>query len=166
MQANSQKWAIAVRIFHWIGAFTILFAYTTAEIVRNIGLHKAVGFSFLLWTIARLINRVVVKAPPTPSMPKWQVGIAHATHTGLYLAMFAMPISGVFMSMYAGYPVDVFGLFQVPVLVTPDPEMKTLMNSLHTSTWWYILLFLTALHIGGALYHQFVQKDGLIKKML
>lgn len=166
MQANSQKWAIAVRIFHWIGAFTILFAYSTAEIVRNMGLHKAVGVSFILWTLARLINRIFVKAPPAPPMPKWQTGIAHATHAGLYFAMFAMPISGLLMAMYAGYPTDIFGLFQIPVMVTPNPEMKALMHNLHTDIWWLMLLILTALHVGGALYHQFVQKDGLIKKML
>lgn len=164
--SSNQKWAIAVRVFHWIGAFTILAAYFTAEISRNIGIHKAIGVSFLLWTIARIINRFLVKAPPSPPMPKWQTGIAHATHAGLYFAMLAMPISGLLMSMYSGYPTKVFGLFTIPVMVTPNDEMAGILNNLHTDIWWVMLLILLALHIGGALYHQFVQKDALIKRML
>lgn len=163
--SSSQKWAIAVRIFHWFGAFILLAAYFTVEISRNIGIHKAIGVSFLLWTVARLINRFLVKAPPAPPMPKWQTGIAHTTHAGLYFAMLAMPISGLLMSMYSGFPTKVFGLFTIPVLVTPDDEKAMMLNNLHTNIWWWMLLILFALHIGGALYHQFVQKDGLIKRM-
>lgn len=160
-----EKWSIAVRIFHWLGALILFAAYFTAEIERNIGLHKAIGVSFLLWTIARLINRVISQSPKAPIMPKWQTGIAHATHTGLYLAMLAMPMTGLLMSMYAGRPTSVFGLFEIPVLVAPSKEMAGLMNNLHTDIWWVILLVLMALHIGGALYHQFVQKDNLISRM-
>lgn len=163
--SSSQKWAIAVRIFHWFGAFILLAAYFTAEIVRNMGIHKAIGVSFLLWTVARIINRFLVKAPPSPPMPMWQKGIAHTTHAGLYFAMLAMPISGLLMSMYYDRPTSVFGLFSIPVMVTPDDEKAEIMNNLHTDIWWVMLLILLALHLGGALYHHFVQKDGLIKRM-
>lgn len=65
-----QKWSIAVRIFHWLGALMILVAWFTAEVYRDMGFHKALGFSFLLWTIARLLNRMISKSPPSPVMPK------------------------------------------------------------------------------------------------
>lgn len=159
-----QKWSIAIRVFHWLGALMILSAWFSAEVVRNIGFHKALGVSFLLWTIARLVSRFVFKAP-TIAMPKWQTGIAHATHGGLYLCMFAMPISGLLMTMYAGRETSVFGLFNIPMMVAPDGKMAKIFNELHTDIWWVILLVLLALHIGGALYHQFVLKDNLISRM-
>lgn len=160
-----QKWSIAVRIFHWLGALMILIAWFTAEVYRDIGFHKALGFSFLLWTIARLINRAMTKAPPAPIMPKWQTAIAHLTHLGLYVSMLAMPISGMLMSMYAGRDISVFGLFTIPVMVTPDSSMAKIFHELHTDVWWVILLCLLFAHIGAALYHQFIQKDQLISRM-
>lgn len=162
----SQKWSILVRIFHWLGAFILITAYFTAEVLHNIGLHKAIGVSFLLWTVARLLNRTISKSPQKIAMPKWQIGIAHFTHTALYLAMLAMPITGIMMSMFAGRETNVFGLFSIPVLVTEDLEMAGLMNDLHTDAWWTILLILVVLHIGAALYHQFIQKDRSISRML
>ncbi|MDO4223104.1 MAG: cytochrome b [Acinetobacter sp.] len=162
---KNEKWSILVRLFHWIGALFLIAAYFTAEILHNIGIHKAIGVSFLLWTIARLLNRLVTTAPANVPMPKWQTAIAHATHTGLYLAMFAMPMTGLMMSMYAGRETDVFGLFSIPVLVTPNGEMAGVMNGLHTDVWWVILLILVVMHILAALQHQFIKKDGLINRM-
>ncbi|MFB2588903.1 cytochrome b [Acinetobacter sp. c1-l78] len=171
MQADNislsrKKWAITVRLFHWLGALLILSAWMTAEVFDNMSLHRSIGISILLWMAARLINRFLVKAPPAPVMPKWQTGMSHLAHTGLYLSMLAMPISGLLMMMYADRETHFFNLFTVPVLVTPNDEYAELFEKLHNDIWWVILLFLLGMHVVGALYHQFIQKDGLIKRML
>lgn len=79
--------------------------------------------------------------------------------------MLAMPISGILMSMYAGRDISIFGLFTVPVMVTPDSSLSKIFHNLHTDVWWVILLCLLFAHISSALYHQFIQKDNLISRM-
>lgn len=163
---SSGKYTLATRIFHWVGALLIVGAWVAIEQGDDyISLHKSIGASFFIWTLLRIINRFVSKAPPHPPMPKWQTGVAHLTHLGLYLAMLAMPITGMLMSMYGGRGVSVFGLFSFPSVVGIDREMAKLMNGIHTGAMFYVLIFLVVAHVGGALYHQFIMKDNLIARM-
>ncbi|WP_199507625.1 MULTISPECIES: cytochrome b [unclassified Psychrobacter] len=166
-----QKWSVSSRIFHWISAVLLLITWGMILLNENIGgssymsLHKAFGISLLCWMIARVINRLFTKAPPAAPAPKWQTGMAHLTHFALYAILIAMPIAGLLMSVYGGRPVDIFGVFQIPVFVTPDRGMARFYNDLHTDIIWPMIIIFTLLHIGAALYHQFIKKDNLIARM-
>ena len=168
--ANS-KWSVSSRIFHWISAVLLLITWIMMLLNNNldsniyIGLHKAFGVSLLFWMIARVINRVFTKAPPPISMPKWQLLLSHLSHFGLYALLIAMPTVGLLMTVYGGRPVDIFGLFQIPVFVTPDRTLARFYNNLHTDIIWQAIIAFTAVHISAALYHQFVKKDNLIARM-
>ncbi|MBF0659676.1 cytochrome b [Psychrobacter sp. NG25] len=168
--ANS-KWSVSSRIFHWISAVLLLITWIMMLLNNNldsniyIGLHKAFGVSLLFWMIARVINRVFTKAPPSISMPKWQLLLSHLSHFGLYALLIAMPTVGLLMTVYGGRPVDIFGLFQIPVFVTPDRTLARFYNNLHTDVIWQAIIAFTAVHISAALYHQFVKKDNLIARM-
>ncbi len=168
---NIQKWSLSSRIFHWISAvlllvtWTMIFLYSNSDNSWYIGLHKAFGVSLLFWMIARVINRVITKAPPPVLMPRWQQLLAHLSHFALYALLIAMPIAGLLMSVYGGRPVDIFGLFQIPVFVTPDRSAARFYNDLHTDIIWPMIIAFTLIHIGAALYHQFVKKDNLITRI-
>lgn len=165
-QTAPTKYTLATRIFHWVGALLIVGAWVAIEQGDEfISLHKSIGVSFLIWTMLRIINRFVSKAPPHPPMPKWQVGVAHLTHLGLYLSMLAMPITGILMSMYNGYGVGVFGLFEIAPLVSPDRATARLLGNMHEDVVFVALVALVVAHVGGALYHQFIMKDNLIARM-
>ena len=168
--ANS-KWSVSSRIFHWISAVLLLITWIMMLLNNNldsniyIGLHKAFGVSLLFWMIARVINRVFTKAPPPISMPKWQLLLSHLSHFGLYALLIAMPTVGLLMTVYGGRPVDIFGLFQIPVFVTPDRTLARFYNNLHTDVIWQAIIAFTVVHISAALYHQFIKKDNLIARM-
>ena len=115
--------------------------------------------------IARVLNRVFTKAPPAVPMPKWQTIISQLNHFALYALLIAMPIAGLLMSIYGGRPVDIFGLFEIPVFLTPDRSAARFYNDLHTDIIWPMIVVFTLLHIGAALYHQFILKDKLINRM-
>jgi len=169
--SNVSKWSVSSRIFHWISALLLLITWAMMFLNNNfdnslyIGLHKSFGVSLLFWMIARVINRVVTKAPPSIPMPKWQLLLSHLSHFGLYALLIAMPMVGLLMSVYGGRTVDVFGLFQIPVFVTPDRSLARFYNNLHTDVIWQAILAFTFVHISAALYHQFVKKDNLIARM-
>ena len=165
------KWPISSRIFHWISALLllatwllmVLYQYTDTKLF--IWLHKAFGISVLCWMIARVFNRLLTKAPPPVAMPKWQMIISMLNHFALYALLIAMPIAGLLMSVYGGRPVDIFGIFKIPVFVTPNRSLARLFNDIHTDIIWPMIIAFTLLHIGAALYHQFILKDKLINRM-
>lgn len=160
------KYSIVTRAFHWIGALLIVIAVILINMGNQyIALHKAVGVSFLIWTVLRIINRFISKAPPALPAPKWQIAIAHLTHLGLYIAMLAMPTSGLLMSMYGGRATSVFGLFEIAPMVSPNRQLAGIFNELHTDFWFVFLVCLVIAHVGAALYHQFILKDNIIARM-
>lgn len=165
------KWALSSRIFHWVSVVLLVVTWAMIELNEDaltddyMALHKAFGLSVLFWTLGRLINRLMTKAPYAVPMPKWQTGIAHLTHLALYGLLIAMPLAGWLTSMYAGYGVSMFGLFDIPSFVQENRDMEKLFENIHTNILWTMLLVFTGLHVVGALYHQFVLKDGLIKRM-
>ncbi|SNT70646.1 cytochrome b [Psychrobacter sp. LV10R520-6] len=165
------KWPVSSRIFHWISAILLLVTWILMLLYQNmdekvyIGLHKAFGISLLCWMIARVLNRVLTKSPPAALMPKWQFVMSKLSHFGLYALLIAMPMAGLLMTVYGGRPVDIFGLFQIPVFVTPDRTAARFYNDVHTDIIWPMIIAFTLLHISAALYHQFILKDKLINRM-
>lgn len=168
---DQNRWSLSSRIFHW--GSVLLLAITWLMIcLREYGegytfidLHKAFGVSLLFWMLARLCNRFVTKDPKPVSMAGWQKAVAHFTHFALYLLLLAMPIAGVLMSMYGGHGVSMFGLFEIPTMVETNRSTARFFNDMHVDIIWPLILLFTAMHIVGALYHQFVQKDNLINRM-
>ena len=170
-RSHVAKWPISSRIFHWISAALLLVTWSMILLYEYlggnsyIGYHKAFGISLLCWMIARVINRLFTKAPPPIPMPKWQLLASQLSHFALYAILIAMPMAGLLMSVYGGRPVDIFGLFQIPVFVTPDRSLARFYNDLHVDIIWTMIIGFTVLHIVAALYHQFVKKDNLIARM-
>ena len=165
------KWALSSRIFHWVSVVLLVITWAMIELNDDavddsyLDLHKAFGVSILCWTLARLINRLVTKDPYTVPMPKWQTGLAHLTHLLLYFLLIAMPIAGLLTVMYSGEGVNMFGLFEIPSFVAQNSDMEHLFEKIHKDILWTLLMVFTGLHVVGALYHQFISKDGLIKRM-
>ena len=105
--------------------------------------HVLLGILTLALVVVRLIVRLVQGAPALPEGedPRLKL-VAHATHFILYAVLFLAPISGL---------VAWFG--QVELGVLAHDAMTTLLAAF------------AYLHIGAALYHQFILKNGLIKRM-
>jgi cytochrome b561 len=57
------------------------------------------------------------------------------------------------------------GLFQLPAIIAPDAELKPLLKDIH-----YVVTMsmagLVALHFLATLKHQFIDRDGILKRML
>lgn len=168
------KWTVATRIFHWGSVLLLIITWVMIQMDENavddtyITLHKAFGLSVLFWVIARLINRAMTlkKVPPSTPMPKWQTGVAHLTHLLLYVLILAMPLTAWCATMLRGNGVDFFGLFEIPSFLAENRDLSRSLMGFHKGLIWTLLLTFTGLHIVGALYHQFIQKDNLIKRML
>ena len=170
------KWGSISQIFHW-GMFIILIGmYSVAYIMQDMapsdqkwelyGLHKAIGTTMLVLVAARLWWRMSNPVPKDLStVPKWQNSAAKANVYALYILLFAFPLSGLLMSLLGGHDVNYFGLFVIPALTEGRAAMGSFFYSSHTYIS-YILYAFVALHIGAGLYHHFILKDSILKRML
>jgi cytochrome b561 len=97
-------------------------------------------------------------------MPSWQKLAHHATHFGLYLLFFAVPLSGWAFSSAAGFPVVLFGVLPLPDFVPVSESLAEILKEVHK----FAALGMAALvllHVAGALKHRFVDRDGLLSRM-
>lgn len=137
-----------------------------AQTFTYLNLHKAFGLSVLFWMKHGSLIGLWPKHRPMCSCqkpkPSW-----HIWPWPLYALLLAMPIAGFLLSMYGNplHPVSMFGLFDIPVIVTPSEEQADFFENLHTNIIWTLLLVFSGLHLIGALYHQFIKKDKLINRM-
>jgi cytochrome b561 len=128
--------------------------------------HKSVGITILALAALRLGWRVASRPPPWPAaMPRWQVHAARATHWLFYALLFALPISGWMVSSSGNHPVSYFGLFTLPDLVAPDKALHHRLEDIHEFCF-DALVVLALVHIVAALKHQFVDRDGVLLRML
>ncbi len=148
-------------------AFGLISGYAdTAEVTRaTMEIHQSIGVTIFLLALARLVWRLTHRAPPLPeAMPRGQKVAAAITHGTLYLILFAMPLTGYVGLAARGRPITIFWLFDLPNVVTRSLKLSASYQNIHDNLQ-YFLYALLVLHAGAALYHQFVIKDGLLRRM-
>jgi cytochrome b561 len=176
-QRQQERYTTTAIVFHWLIAVLIVGAFTLGLVMTDIpgispaklryfSWHKWIGVTVLLLAALRLLWRLRNRPPVLPaSMPAWQRGAAHGLHHLLYVLMFAVPVSGYFYTLASGFPVVYFGLVKLPVLIAKDPALAETLKGVH---YWLTMLLaaLVALHVMAALKHQFIDRDGNLRRML
>jgi cytochrome b561 len=160
-------WASAVLILcgFSLGLFMIGLEFSPAKF-RLYAVHKWIGITVFLVAAARLAWRAAYPAPPLlSSMPAWQEWAARATQASLYALMLAIPISGWIYSSATGVSVVYLGLFPLPDLIPKDRETAKVLLLVH-KTLNFTLAAAVTLHSGAALWHHFVDRDGVMARML
>ena len=97
-------------------------------------------------------------------MPTWQMSVYHALHWGFYALFFIVPLVGWAYSSAAGFQVVLFGVWPLPDWVPKDKALAELIKPWHEISAW-VLASLVVLHVGAALKHHFVDRDGLLQRM-
>jgi cytochrome b561 len=169
------RYTMTAIVLHWLVALAVIgmiaFGWWMQEIpkdpigprVNAYNLHKSIGLSVLLLMVIRLAWRATHRVPALPSMPAWQATAARINHGLLYLCLFVQPLSGYIGSAVSGYPVRYFGMI-LPNWTPKSIPLKDLLSTVHLVSSW-ILVAAIAIHIAAALKHQFVDRDGLMRRM-
>ena len=133
--------------------------------------HKTMGLIVLALMLTRVLWRFTHKPPALPisSMPSWQVYAAHTAHFLLYVFAILTPLFGWIMASASPYTIKLFGIWIVPKLPIAafGLELETIQYIAHEGhELCALLLALTMImHIGGALYHHFINEDGIMLRM-
>jgi cytochrome b561 len=131
-------------------------------------LHASIGSAILVLSVLRLVWRLYNPPPAYPaSMAPWEQMAAKTTHLLFYVLLIGMPLTGwlatpKFLSEEgAMMGLTVFGAFPLP----GAPNLGLPMKAIHDlgSNFGIALL---ALHVIAALKHHFVNRDGVLRRML
>ncbi|HWT15755.1 MAG TPA: cytochrome b [Patescibacteria group bacterium] len=178
MSARSDvtRWGSVAKFFHWtiallvigllIGGLTMTDMKVSPDKFKLYALHKSVGITVLVLMLLRFAWRGIDPRPQdVAGMAPWVAFAAHAVHRLLYVALIAMPISGWVYNSASNFPLQWFGLVQLPAIVAPDKELKALANGVHEALAWTIIALLLV-HVAGALKHHLIDRDDTLRRML
>ena len=127
-----------------------------------VSIHMLIGTLVLALLVIRFIMRITMKRPElaTAGHPILDV-IGVLTHYALYLFTFGMALSGLVMSLQRGYFAQLYGIGTIPQTFNRGSYTWEII---HASSWSF-LVGIMALHIGAALFHQFIRRDNLFARM-
>ncbi|MEV8473015.1 cytochrome b [Ralstonia sp. UNC404CL21Col] len=169
------KYSPTMRALHWLVVLAVSIAVVAIEIMDFFPkgsaeraalfiVHQTAGLSVLALMVLRLLARVATQAPPpVPGTPLVQLA-ARLTHGVLYVLMVGMPVLGLLALAWGGKPIQPFGL-NLPLALTQDKTLAHWSKEIHESgaTLVYIAV---GLHAAAALWHEFILKDRLLRRML
>ncbi|MBK9160563.1 MAG: cytochrome b [Nitrosomonadales bacterium] len=171
--ATYTRTAIAL---HWAVAVLIFAAFPLGLYMHDLPLspvklklysyHKWIGVTIFMLAILRVTWRTMHRPPALPgTMPAWEKFTAHTVHLLLYALLFAIPLSGWLMSSAKGFQTVWFGVLPLPDLIGKDKELGELLEDIHVALN-FTLLGLVFAHVAGALKHHFIERDGILARML
>jgi cytochrome b561 len=161
-------------VVHWLTVLLIAVLWGLAQIidvwppgsmgrveVRSI--HISLGIVLLVVLIYRLIWRHTGGR----QLPPAETGVMHLlavlAQFALYGLLAVILVSGVANAWVRGD--NVFGLFSIPSFAPGDRAMRSLVGDIHDISV-NLILFIAALHAAAALFHHYVKRDGVLRRML
>lgn len=175
LKNTTLEYGSVAKALHWLVAISlfalIYFGLQQSEMERGPErseirfLHASAALAvFLLMTI-RLAWRLVNEVPAHPDgSPGWQNAAAHIVHWGLYVTVFVQLAAGAMTVGTGGKPLPFFGLFSIPLPVAKSEEAHHFWEEVHESAW-KIVAVLIVVHVLAALYHHFVARDDVLRRM-
>ncbi|MFM7305456.1 MAG: cytochrome b [Alphaproteobacteria bacterium] len=173
-----QYGAIA-KLFHWVTLGLMLVALPLGFVIQHVkdaskmgfyALHESAGLTILFVAIARLIWRRLSPPPSLPNdMPKMMRAASAAVHHSLYALLILQPILGFMATNAWGFPMRgataYLGFIEFPKFMEAWESLAKILSLLHSIGGW-LLVVLIALHIGGALFHHAIRRDGTLMRMI
>lgn len=169
-----QRYHPALVLLHWLSAVLLLLLAlgmgsqvlaelpnTSPDKPQALMGHMIVGGLILVLTLIRWVVRLKTAHPPAASTGMaWADRVAPHMHWALYAGILAMVGSGITMSIAFDLPAVVFsGQGSLP------PNFHAIAaRSVHGLVS-KLLALLIVLHVGAALFHHFVKRDGLLPRM-
>jgi len=161
---------------HWAIALLVLCAFPLGIYMADLpfspgrlklySYHKWIGVTVFLLAIGRVLWRLKHPAPPLPAgLPAWQRIASAATHHLLYVLIIAVPLSGWLMSSAKGFQTVYLGMIPLPDLLTKNKELGDLLQTVH-KVLTFTLGVLVVTHVTAALKHYFVDRDGVLARMI
>ena len=134
--------------------------------LRLYNIHESFGVIVLVIVLLRLWNRYANPPPPLPIDTPPAIRLAaHVSHVALYVLLILMPIVGFLATNSWGFPLKVFNVLPIPSPLGKDEAVAKILSFVHWCGAVTIILLILA-HLSGVIYHTFIRRDGLLKRMV
>jgi cytochrome b561 len=174
------RYSAVAKLLHWAIALLILGQIAGGLYMHNLPnsadmkfelyqLHKSFGLTILALSLFRLFWRLTHKGPPLPrALPDWERILARVTHVGFYVLMIGVPLVGWAMVSASPLRIPTKLFFVIPVPDLPLPRSRDLAEILAETHEYaaFTILGLLALHVAGGLKHHFVDRNGILARMV
>lgn len=176
MQSKQDRYKATARWLHWSVALLVLAMLPVGFLMIQQGLsrpfqnalflfHKNTGVIVALLVLARIVYRWRNPPPPLPqALPLWQRHVSAWTHGLLYGLIVLMPVTGYIRVRAGGFPIEMLDALGIGTLLPKSDALANAAKSLHYAGAW-ALVVLVALHIGAALQHALIKRDGIFQRM-
>lgn len=168
-RAGRSTYSSVAITLHWLIGLLIIANIALVLSGGPMPWHKSIGMTVLVLSLLRWAWRLGHRPPPLPATVRpWEKGLAHALHWTFYLLIVLIPLSGWAMSSGSlkPRPLNWFGLFDIPYLpITRGGALYETSHEFH-EIMGLAMIGLIALHILGALKHQFFDGDATLHRIL
>ena len=173
---TADSWGAAARGLHWLIAALILAQFVIGSIADEMKLtpakldlfvwHKSIGMTVLLLAVLRLVWRLGNPPPlPPAGMPEWERKLAAVAHWVIYGLIFAVPLSGWWVSDASRVPFKAFFVLPMPDFIATDRALQETAAEVHEFLT-TVLLIVVIVHVAAALRHHFLLHDNVLRRML
>lgn len=165
--AIALHWLIAVLVFVLLAVGYYFNTIPVGDDARGpvITWHKSIGLTAAVLIALRVIWRLVHPPPPLPDfVPAWQRQAARFNAVFLYVLICVQPVLGYLSTSFSGYSTRWFGI-ALPQWAGKNEALNEFFSEAHHLGAKLLILALV-LHIGGALLHALVRRDGVFSRML
>lgn len=179
MPAAEQSYSGPAKTFHWLTVLIIIPQFFVGFVMseraeRNLfdattnqmySMHKIAGFILLWLVLARSIYTLTKGAPPPASTltPLERIASA-AVHHALYACLVIVPVLG-WAGVSAFPALMIFDAFSLPAILPANEDLAKQILKWH-GIFAVIMLLLVMAHIGGALMHGVIKRDGVMNRMI
>jgi cytochrome b561 len=169
-------WLIAILLIGNIGLAWYFNTLHGPAAAAPVALHRSIGISVLLLSLARLGLRVASPPPPLPaSLTRWERLLSKLTHGLFYVVMIGLPLTGWAMVSVGPRliqnPMSLFNLVPWPAIgpLTRIPAAQVhgtheLFEAAH-GLLGKLTYGLIGLHVAGALKHRIIDRDDVVARM-
>ncbi|OWU68056.1 cytochrome b [Marinibacterium profundimaris] len=176
MTDPSQDYRTPARLLHWIVALFVLLTIPAGFIMIQDGLarpvqntlfvfHKNIGVILFLLVLLRLAYRWLRPPPPVPeTLHPLQAMAARVSHVLLYTLLLVMPLAGYIRVRAGRFPIEGLDALGIGTLVPRSEALANAAKALHFYGA-YAIAALIAIHIGAALLHGLILRDGVFARM-
>ena len=166
----------ATRLMHWLtaalmlGVFVLAFSIDIATSRTShtalLQLHRSIGLTIWVLTMARFVWRCFAKYPNWPGdMSRTMQILAMASEYGLYALLLTQPILGLLQTNAHGDQVNLYFIGQLPAIIEKNRQLAKQLLAVHKAVG-FSLLGLIGLHASAALFHHFWRRDDTLTAML
>jgi len=174
--SNAVKYGATAKWLHWLIGIVVIIMLIFGQGLEAMPLddrqqlimgHSGLGTLVLLLMVVRLSWRLSHEPPgPTSTMGAWQTRLSKWMHWGLYALLLLQPIFGILQAMHiTDYEIVAFGLIDYSGMVADNADRARLFHVLHGLNA-SIISVLVIGHVLAGLYHHFVQKDDVLRRIL